>query len=78
MSYEFDTTVLGGLPVTVEYDVARAEPDVGIPYSYVDDANIVAVNGRVCKKPPFWIYARLEAKGEEHVLIEAANEHYCG
>lgn len=74
MAYELETTVLGGLPVTVEYTVQGAEPDVGIMSSYVDDWCIVAINGRSVKKCD-WLYRRIDAtKGERDKLIEALNE----
>jgi hypothetical protein len=38
-----DTTILGGLPVTVEIAIARAEPDVGIFSDYVEDWSIETV-----------------------------------
>lgn len=41
-----DTTILGGLPVTVEIAIARAEPDVGIFSDYVEDWHITHVNGK--------------------------------
>ncbi len=71
MSIEFDTTVLGGLPVTVEATFAGADPDVGIFSAYVDEWEIVAVNGRYCKKSPEWIYKRLTDKDEESIQEEA-------
>lgn len=59
-----DTTILGGLPVTVEFSIAPAEPDVGIFDSYVDDWSIVAVgNGkRNTTKDAQRFHAMLEKK----------------
>lgn len=77
MAYEHETTVLGGLPVTVEYTVQGAEPDVGIMSSYVDDWYIVAINGRTVKKCD-WLYKRIDATpGERDKLVEALNEAAC-
>lgn len=74
MAYEHDTTVLGGLPVTIEYDVQGAEPDVGIMSSYVDDWWIVAINGRAVKKCD-WLYRRIDAtKGESDRIRDELNE----
>lgn len=74
MAYELETTVLGGLPVTVEYTVAPSEPDVGIFSSYVDDWCIVAINGRSVKKCD-WLHRRIDATpGERDKLLEAMNE----
>lgn len=41
-----DTTILGGLPVTVEISIARSEPDVGIFSDYVEDWHITHVAGK--------------------------------
>lgn len=41
-----DTTILGGLPVTVEISIVRAEPDVGIFSDYIEDWHITYVNGK--------------------------------
>lgn len=76
---EAEIRILGGLPVTIEYDVQGAEPDVGIMSAYVDDWSIVAVNGRYPKKgaknPFAWVYKRIEAKdGEEKRILEELNE----
>lgn len=74
MAYEHDMTVLGGLPVTIEFTVQGAEPDVGIFSSYVDDWYIVAINGRPVGKCD-WLYRRIDAtKGESDRIVEALNE----
>lgn len=75
MAYELETTVLGGLPVTIEFTVAGAEPDVGIMSAYVDEWYITHINGRAVKKCD-WLDKRIaETKGETDTLIEAMNEH---
>lgn len=74
MAYEHDMTVLGGLPVTIEFTVQGAEPDVGIMSGYVDDWYITAINGRPVKKCD-WLYRRIDAtKGESDRIVEALNE----
>lgn len=74
MAYETETTVLGGLPVTIEYTVQGAEPDVGIMSGYVDDWYIVAINGRAVKKCD-WLDRRIDAtKGERERIVEELNE----
>lgn len=74
MAYEHDMTVLGGLPVTIEYTVQGAEPDVGIMSAYVDEWYITAINGRpvkVCR----WLDKRIEeTKGETDRILEELNE----
>ncbi|QJD54547.1 hypothetical protein [Sphingomonas phage Kharn] len=74
MARETDITVLGGLPVTVEYETYAAEPDVGIMSGGVDDWWIVAINGRPVKKCD-WLYRRIEAtKGERERIREELDE----
>ncbi|WLJ71235.1 hypothetical protein [Sphingomonas phage Birtae] len=77
--HEVEIRILGGLPVTFEYNIAGAEPDVGISSAYVDDYYIVAVNGRYPKKgaknPFAWVEKRIAAtKGEEARIREELNE----
>lgn len=75
MAYEIDTTVLGGLPVTIEFTIQGAEPDVGIMSSYVDEWYITHINGRAVKKCD-WLDRRIAAtKGETERLVEEMNEH---
>lgn len=73
---QIDTFVLGGLPVTVEFHVCGAEPDVGIFSSWVDEWYFVAVNSRPVKSAA-WIERRM-TKTDTYKLIEelceAANE----
>lgn len=76
---EADIRILGGLPVTIEYSVQGAEPDVGIMSAYVDEWYVVAVNGRAPKKPKptsfDWVHARIDAKkGEADRIVEELNE----
>lgn len=72
MAYEIDTTVLGGLPVTVEFDVYPAEPDVGIFSAYVENVTITHVAGKR-KKNTDWIEARMTSR-EHDALTEECNE----
>lgn len=78
MAYEFDTTVLGGLPVTIEFTTTGYDNrDCGGGVDDVDDWSIVAVAGRVCKKAPKWIYKRMTAADDERVT-EECYEHKGG
>lgn len=63
--YTADIRVLGGLPITVEYEWAMAEPDVGIREPYVYGEEIVAVNGRRVKNTD-WVLKRLIANPTEY------------
>lgn len=72
MSYTHETRVLGGLPVTVGFNIQPAEPDVGIFSAYVDEWWIEEVNGRPIKKDD-WIRNRIKP-GEEAALLEELAE----
>lgn len=76
-TYEFDMTVLGGLPVTVEFTTTGYDNrDVGLGVDDVEDWEITAINGRACKKSPRWLYDRIaKTKCEEDRIIEACYEH---
>ncbi|MBN46235.1 MAG: hypothetical protein CMH23_07155 [Methylophaga sp.] len=70
-----EITVLGGLPVTIEFTVYPAEPDVGIMSDYIDEWSIVEIAGKPCKKSPDWLYKRIDGvKGEEDRIVEACFE----
>lgn len=78
MAYEFDTTVLGGLPVTIEFDTTGYDNrDCGGGVDDVDDWSIVAVGGKMCKKPPYWITNKLTGDDESRI-IEECYEHKGG
>jgi hypothetical protein len=63
---QVNVKVLGGLPVTVEVDIAPAERDVGIMYPYIDDWSIIAINGRKLKKPTSWLNRKIERNPVEY------------
>lgn len=68
--YMMDTTVLGGLPVTIEYEWQGADRECGLS-SGVEEWTICEIKGRKCKKAPDWLYARIAAtKGEEDRIVE--------
>lgn len=78
MAYEFDTTVLGGLPVTVEFTTTGYDNrDCGGGVDDVDEWSIVAVGGRVCRKRPDWVYKRMSAADDARVT-EECYEHAGG
>lgn len=54
---QFETKVLGGLPVTVEYMVTG-------------HWTISAVNKKECKKKPFWIFNRLPDSDLQDIEIK--------
>jgi len=72
MSYTHETTVLGGLPVTVEFDIESADPSVGIMSEGVGDWWISEIGGRPVKNAD-WVIKRMGAAGEQK-LIDELNE----
>jgi len=71
----FDTTVLGGLPVTIDCYVCGPDEDVGIFGYYVESWEITHINDRKVKKTPNWLYNRIEAKkGEEERIRDKLND----
>lgn len=72
-----NVTILGGLQITVEFNVAGADPEVGIMSAYVEDWSIIEIAGRPLRKneKADWLYRRIEAtKGTEDKIVEACNE----
>ena len=71
-----ETTVLGGLLVEVDFSVCPAEPDVGIMSEYVENWQIVGINGKA-KKNTDWILKRLSRR-DEAAITEACENAACG
>lgn len=70
-----DVRILGGLPVTIEFTMQGAEPDVGIMSDYVEEWFVSHINSKTCKKSPDWLYNRIQSrKGEEERILEACYE----
>ncbi len=68
-----DITVLGGLPVTIGYEIEGADPDVGLEAG-VGEWWITHINGRKVSNPE-WLYKRLSAmSGEEDRILQKLNE----
>ena len=58
----FETTVLNGFPVTIQFTI---EEGCNL------DWWIEEINGKFCKKSPEWLYNRIAAtKGEEDRIVE--------
>lgn len=76
-TYEFDTEILGGLPVTIRFTTTGYDNrDVGLGVDDVDEWEIIAVCGRSCKKPPASLYKRInEARHGNRRIIEACHEY---
>ena len=62
--HSHDTTVKGGFPVTVFFNMGAADPDVGIMSDYIDDWCITTQDGANCD----WL--KLTEKQEQALLDE--------
>lgn len=72
MSYEFETTILGGFPVLVEFSVEPADPEVGIFGECVDEYQLCSVE----TGKPFgpWLDKRLkDERGKTRFLLNACS-----
>ncbi len=79
MPITFDTEVLGGLPVTVEFTTTGYDNrDCGGGVDDVDEWCIVAIAGRLCRKAPQWIYDRLKPSDEDTILESCYEHKHCG
>jgi hypothetical protein len=76
MTREFDMTVLGGLPVTIEFTTTGYDnTDVGLGVDDVDEWWITAIGGR-SKRKLDWLYKRIaKSKGEEERILEQCYSH---
>ena len=75
----FDTTVIGGIPVTIGYEIEPVDREVGIFAPYVSDWWITEINGRKVHKPSQaeWLMNRVaRKKGEDERITEACMEDY--
>ena len=73
MMYEQNVTVLGGLPLVAKYNIARAEPDVGIMSSYPHDIALFDNHGR----PAMWAEVKLSSDAWD-ALSEQIMENHDG
>lgn len=72
MTQQFDTTVLGGLPVTIAFTTTGYDnSDVGHGVNDVDEWWIDAVNGRSTKAD--WVYNRLSARERDSIYEACAH-----
>lgn len=67
MAYEFDTTVLEDLHVTIEFDVCRDH--------CVEDISVSAVGGRECRRTVAMYIENRMAKSDHMRVYEQAVEH---
>lgn len=67
---KFDTTILGGFPVTIQFNVLGKGFTVD-DSPVLDSWDIIAINGKPCKTSPKWLYERIEkTKGEQNRIDE--------
>ena len=65
----FDTTILGGLPVVVGFNIAHPEPDVGFPGG-VEDMTVFSTKGKYAR----WAESRM-TPNDWMDLEDECNEH---
>ena len=63
-----DIRILGGLPVTVEYEVNKN--------NRVSSWQIDAVCGRVVKSVPHWLHKRINESQSETEILDACEKHW--
>lgn len=73
MSQSVDIKILGGLPVTV-----NMETDYDENGEYVDCWKITHIVGKICKKPPKWLYNAIAKKCEVDSIIDKLDKHLKG
>lgn len=64
-------TILGGLPVEIEYEIEKDCDDSGLILALCDEWHITEIGGVRCKSPPMWLYRRIAEKRGEYERIEA-------
>lgn len=70
-----ETTIKGGLPITVEYEMAGADTSVGIMSSYCDGWSIVKIGKNKCKtNPEKWLKLTREDEREIQRQCEEHND----
>jgi len=66
-----ELTILGGLPVTIDFDVCKRGGKDEIIWT------VEYINGEVCSRSHEWIYTRVYCKpGEEDRIINACREAF--
>jgi hypothetical protein len=64
-------SILGGLPVEIEYEIEKDFDDTGAILELCDEWHITEIGGVKCKSPPMWLYRRIAEKGGEYERIES-------
>lgn len=75
MSHELETTILGGLPVTIFFSVQSADPDVGIMSDYPENYQITDINGMKCPDDLAQMLWDFLPQSEKETLFDEMMEH---
>ena len=71
-------TILGGLPVEIEYEWDDGDRSVGLSPG-IASWSIISIAERDCKKEPHFLYERIKrTKGEEDRIVNALYDHHQG
>ena len=71
MAIEFDSTVRGGMPVTVCYEIGSASPSVGEPYLWIADLWL-EVRGKRAK----WLEESMNEQDRSRLYEEALEKFH--
>ena len=71
MAIEFDSTVRGGMPVTVCYEIGSASPSVGEPYLWIADLWL-EVRGKRAK----WLEESMHEQDRSRLYEEALEKFH--
>jgi len=71
MAIEFDSTVRGGMPVTVCYEIGSASPSVGEPYLWIADLWL-EVRGKRAK----WLEENMNEQDRSRLYEEALEKFH--
>ena len=71
MAIEFDSTVRGGMPVTVCYEIGSASPSVGILYPWIADLWL-EVRGKRAK----WLEESMHEQDRSRLYEEALEKFH--
>jgi len=71
MAIEFDSTVRGGMPVTVCYEIGSASPSVGEPYLWIADLWL-EVRGKRAK----WLEENMHEQDRSRLYEEALEKFH--
>jgi len=75
MPYEFDMSILGGLPVTIAYTTTNYDNrDCGGGINDVDEWWITAVNGRKIANSN-WLLKRIDSTNQRDEITQACYKH---